>query len=203
MLRTGTGFRVVGYRYTGTNRYRCVTGLKCNRNWINSAIEGELEKSIFKAGGIRDSNFGNFYKIGWARSSRTDKGVHSLATMISLKMEIPEDAWEDDPNGITLANCVNSSLPENIKVFAILSPRLDGSASSTNLKSHRRLAPDQKGKNQLAVRDFNLRQNVFFGSSNSDSRPSQVVLQLRLFFILQPTTAVISDLLRDLLIPQV
>lgn len=85
-----------------------------------STIEGELEKSIFKAGGIRDSNFGNFYKIGWARSSRTDKGVHSLATMISLKMEIPEDAWEDDPNGITLANCVNSSLPENIKVFGIL-----------------------------------------------------------------------------------
>ncbi|KAF3616270.1 hypothetical protein FXO38_34637 [Capsicum annuum] len=174
MLRTGTGFRVVGYRYTGTNRYRCVTGLKRDRNWTGTgltllsqlihqllvsmllklvsllssairstiqpaepalsaectlqliAIEGELEKSIFKAGGIRDSNFGNFYKIGWARSSRTDKGVHSLATMISLKMEIPEDAWEDDPNGITLANCVNSSLPENIKVFGILpSKKLD------------------------------------------------------------------------------
>ncbi|KAF3614140.1 hypothetical protein FXO37_36083 [Capsicum annuum] len=199
MLRTGTGFRLVGYRYTGTNRYRCVTGLKRDRNWTGTgltplsllihqllssmllklvsllsrairywqnpiissvlvvlfigfsldathdiqhrsvngnglhtntgllgAIEGELEKSIFKAGGIRDSNFGNFYKIGWARSSRTDKGVHSLATMISLKMEIPEDAWEDDPNGITLANCVNSSLPENIKVFGILpSKKLD------------------------------------------------------------------------------
>ncbi|KAH0655360.1 hypothetical protein KY285_030242 [Solanum tuberosum] len=85
-----------------------------------STIEGELEKAIFKAGGIRDSNFGNLYKIGWARSSRTDKGVHSLATMISLKMEIPADAWEDDPNGIALANCVNSSLPENIRVFSIL-----------------------------------------------------------------------------------
>ncbi|TMX00224.1 hypothetical protein EJD97_001173 [Solanum chilense] len=85
-----------------------------------STIEGELEKAIFKAGGIRESNFGNLYKIGWARSSRTDKGVHSLATMISLKMEIPADAWEDDPNGITLANCVNSSLPENIRVFSIL-----------------------------------------------------------------------------------
>ncbi|XP_009789296.1 putative tRNA pseudouridine synthase isoform X1 [Nicotiana sylvestris] len=85
-----------------------------------STIEGELEKAIFKAGGIRDSNFGNLYKIGWARSSRTDKGVHSLSTMISLKMEIPEDAWQDDPNGISLANCVNSYLPENIRVFSIL-----------------------------------------------------------------------------------
>lgn len=91
-----------------------------------STIEGELEKAIFKAGGIRDSNFGNLYKIGWARSSRTDKGVHSLATMISLKMEIPADAWVDDPNGITLANCVNSNLPENIRIFSILpSKKLD------------------------------------------------------------------------------
>lgn len=41
----------------------------------NAAIEGELEKAIFNAGGIKDTNFGNLYKIGWARSSRTDKGV--------------------------------------------------------------------------------------------------------------------------------
>lgn len=39
------------------------------------AIEGELEVAIYKAGGIRDSNFGDLHKIGWARSSRTDKGV--------------------------------------------------------------------------------------------------------------------------------
>ncbi|CAI9107112.1 OLC1v1006400C1 [Oldenlandia corymbosa var. corymbosa] len=83
-------------------------------------IEGELEKAIYKAGGIRDSNYGNLQKIGWARSSRTDKGVHSLATMISLKMEIPENAWRDDPCGIALANYVNSFLPESIRVFSIL-----------------------------------------------------------------------------------
>jgi len=40
--------------------------------------------------------------------------------MISLKMEIPADAWEDDPNGIALANCVNPRLPKNIRVFSIL-----------------------------------------------------------------------------------
>ncbi|KAK4412432.1 putative tRNA pseudouridine synthase [Sesamum alatum] len=85
-----------------------------------STIEGELEKAIFNAGGIRDSNFGDLHKIGWARSSRTDKGVHSLATMISLKLEIPEFAWDNDPNGFALANYVNSHLPENIRVFSIL-----------------------------------------------------------------------------------
>lgn len=83
-------------------------------------IEGELESAIYKAGGIRDSNFGNLQKIGWAKSSRTDKGVHSLATMISLKMEIPEYAWKEDANGISLANHINSHLPDSIRVFSIL-----------------------------------------------------------------------------------
>lgn len=46
--------------------------------------------------------------------------VHSLATMISLKMEIPVNAWMGDPNGIALANHINSHLPDNIKVFSIL-----------------------------------------------------------------------------------
>ncbi|KAF3790342.1 putative tRNA pseudouridine synthase [Nymphaea thermarum] len=46
--------------------------------------------------------------------------VHSLATMISLKMEIPEDAWKNDPLGIRLTNCVNHHLPSTIKVFGIL-----------------------------------------------------------------------------------
>ncbi|KAL9269965.1 hypothetical protein AKJ16_DCAP20874 [Drosera capensis] len=84
------------------------------------AIEEELEAAIYKAGGIRDSNFGNLHKISWAKSSRTDKGVHSLATIISFKMEIPEHAWKDDPNGIALANHVNFFLPPDIRVFSIL-----------------------------------------------------------------------------------
>ncbi|XP_022732372.1 putative tRNA pseudouridine synthase [Durio zibethinus] len=103
--------------YVGTD-YR---GLQLQRDEHElSAIENELETAIFKAGGIRESNYGDLHKIAWARSSRTDKGVHSLATMISLKMEIPEDAWKEDPNGIALATCVNSYLPHNIKVFSIL-----------------------------------------------------------------------------------
>ena len=44
-------------------------------NFENVAIERELENAVFKAGGILESNFGNLHKIGWDRSSRTDKGV--------------------------------------------------------------------------------------------------------------------------------
>ncbi|XP_043687160.1 putative tRNA pseudouridine synthase [Telopea speciosissima] len=107
-----------------------------------STIEAELETAIYKAGGIRDSNFGYLHKIGWDRSSRTDKGVHSLATMISLKMEIPEYAWKEDPNGIALANYVNSNLPKNITVFSILpSQRSFDARRECNIRKYSYLLP--------------------------------------------------------------
>jgi hypothetical protein len=44
--------------------------------WSSSvAIESVLESAIFKAGGILESNYGKLQKVGWERSSRTDKGV--------------------------------------------------------------------------------------------------------------------------------
>ncbi|XP_066351174.1 putative tRNA pseudouridine synthase [Miscanthus floridulus] len=103
--------------YVGTD-YR---GLQKQRELgVDSTIESVLESAIFKSGGILESNYGKLQKVGWERSSRTDKGVHSLATMISLKMEIPDRAWEDDPDGIALASIINSNLPDNVRVFSIL-----------------------------------------------------------------------------------
>ncbi|XP_047090385.1 putative tRNA pseudouridine synthase [Lolium rigidum] len=102
----------VGSEYRGLQKQRELSA--------DSTIESVLESAIFKAGGILESNYGKLQKVGWERSSRTDKGVHSLATMISLKMEIPDRAWDRDPDGIALANIINSNLPNNIKVFSIL-----------------------------------------------------------------------------------
>jgi len=85
-----------------------------------SAIEDELEQAIYKAGGIIESNFGNLSKISWARSSRTDKGVHSLCTVISMKMEVPIAAWVNDFDGITLAESINMHLPPFIRIFGIV-----------------------------------------------------------------------------------
>ncbi|KAI3678564.1 hypothetical protein L6452_37860 [Arctium lappa] len=84
------------------------------------ATKKELEIAIYKAGGIHESNFGDSHKMGWATSSLIHEEVHSLSTMISLKMEIPENAWIDDPKGVALADIVNTHLPENIRVFSIL-----------------------------------------------------------------------------------
>lgn len=58
-----------------------------NGDWVGAAIEDELERAIYKAGGIIKSNFGNLAKISWTRSSRTDKGV-SLSLLLSATYQL-------------------------------------------------------------------------------------------------------------------
>ena len=60
----------------------CSAGLQLQRvEGKASTVEGVLETALFRAGSILQSNLGALGKIGWTRSSRTDKGVHSLATV--------------------------------------------------------------------------------------------------------------------------
>ncbi|KAI5079597.1 hypothetical protein GOP47_0005076 [Adiantum capillus-veneris] len=102
--------------YVGTD-YK---GLQIQRtSAAGQTIEQELETAIFRAGGILESNFGSLEKVGWMRSSRTDKGVHSLSTVISLKIEVNPEAWGCNDDGIGFADKINQYLPRTIKIFGI------------------------------------------------------------------------------------
>eukprot|EP00850_Spirogloea_muscicola_P020801 SM000227S07447 [mRNA] locus=s227:88731:91740:+ [translate_table: standard] len=83
------------------------------------AVEGELEKAILAADAMLPSNFGDFAKSKWGRSSRTDKGVHSVATVVGMKMEVPYDAWVGDEDGARLAASINEHLTSSIRVFSV------------------------------------------------------------------------------------
>ena len=48
-----------------------------------ATIEAELRGALVRAGRVLEANAGAHHKMGWSRSSRTDKGVHSLATVHS------------------------------------------------------------------------------------------------------------------------
>ncbi|PRW32888.1 tRNA pseudouridine synthase [Chlorella sorokiniana] len=82
-------------------------------------IEDALEEAIFKAGGILASNRGQPSKVSWSRSSRTDKSVHSLATVVAMKMEVEPESFDTDPEGQALAAAINASLPPEVRVFSI------------------------------------------------------------------------------------
>ena len=49
-------------------------------------VEEVLERAIYASGGISESNFGTLQKISWSRAGRTDKGVHAVGQIISMKM---------------------------------------------------------------------------------------------------------------------
>lgn len=102
--------------YVGTD----YTGLQANRQLPELAtVEGVLEKAILQAGLITEANFGDFRKTKWSRSSRTDKGVHSLATVIGLRILMDEEDYLTDCEGIAYARAINQHLPEDVCVFAV------------------------------------------------------------------------------------
>ncbi|KAG6595796.1 tRNA pseudouridine(38-40) synthase [Phytophthora cinnamomi] len=103
---------VSGYKGTGYH------GLQLNDNV--ETIEDEIRRAIFQAGAMRESNFEDLGKIDWARSSRTDKGVHASCIVFSGKLLIDEENKVDPVSGRVrgLAEALNASLPDNIRVFS-------------------------------------------------------------------------------------
>ncbi|KAG2777691.1 hypothetical protein Pcac1_g11836 [Phytophthora cactorum] len=69
---------------------------------------------------MRESNFEDLGKIDWARSSRTDKGVHAGCIVFSGKLLIDEENKMDPVSGRVNGHkeALNASLPENIRVFS-------------------------------------------------------------------------------------
>ena len=52
------------------------------------------------------------------RASRTDKGVHALANVMTIKLECDRNYWLDGNNGADLVSQVNAKLPEDVRVFS-------------------------------------------------------------------------------------
>lgn len=106
--------------YVGTN----YSGLQKSETGPDEAdvmtIESVLEKALFDSGYIRESNYGDLEKIGWARCSRTDKGVHAARNVVSAKLEL----WQDDMGGDRpywserAVKEINAFLPDDIRVHS-------------------------------------------------------------------------------------
>ncbi|GIL77371.1 hypothetical protein Vretifemale_6833, partial [Volvox reticuliferus] len=108
-----TGYVGTGYKGSSINR---TLG-------DDVTIEQVLEKALFAAGCISEANFGSFSKVKWSRASRTDKGVHSLATVMGLRMLVDDSRYavgpEGDVEGLALADAINLHLPPQIRVFSV------------------------------------------------------------------------------------
>ncbi|KAG2381484.1 hypothetical protein C9374_006473 [Naegleria lovaniensis] len=77
----------------------CGFGLKGSQIQLHVApeytIEGIIAKKLFKHNLVKESNYVNPDHLRLDRSTRTDKGVHSLANLISLKVESSVDRSDE------------------------------------------------------------------------------------------------------------
>lgn len=88
-----------------------------------STVDDVLEDALFDAGCILLSNYRSrsLSRLKWSRSSRTDKGVSSLATVVSARLEVDPGDWDTDPEGTRIAANINRHLPNHVRVFAAYS----------------------------------------------------------------------------------
>ena len=92
-----------------------------------STVDDVLEDALFAAGGVKTSNYRSraLARLKWSRSSRTDKGVSSLATVVSLRLELDPAVWDADQGGDYEAKAlcakINARLPETVRVFGVYS----------------------------------------------------------------------------------
>ena len=96
------------------------------RNPGAKTIEDDLESAIVKAGGIADSNAGDFIKVHWNRAARTDKGVSAVGQVVSFKC-----MNADDGNTETIVRLINEHLPRG-KIVAFGATRVTGGFSAKN-----------------------------------------------------------------------
>ena len=51
-------------------------------------VEEEIEKALYAMKCISPYNFGDLKKVAWNRATRTDKSVHALQNVFSLKIHL-------------------------------------------------------------------------------------------------------------------
>eukprot|EP00605_Chrysophyceae_sp_TOSAG23-4_P000203 GSChrysophyteH1.ASY1.ANO1.239.1 assembled CDS len=97
------------FGYLGTN----YCGLQSNP--AADTVEKEVERALFLAGGIQESNFGFLHKIQWTRAARTDRGVHANGQCCAMRLSVPIIYRQRQ----LFIDRVNSFLPGDIRMHAI------------------------------------------------------------------------------------
>eukprot|EP01133_Synstelium_polycarpum_P013695 gene13695-16137_t len=106
---------VMLFAYIGTGYH----GLEYTSIAQFPALENDLEKALFKAGTILPTNLGDLTRLRWNRSSRTDKGVHSLSTLLAGSLEMDRSKLNDSKGIAEYCDRINAGLPPNLRVLSI------------------------------------------------------------------------------------
>lgn len=82
-------------------------------------VEREVDAALQRRGYFKPENAGHMGRTNMQRSSRTDKGVHSIGTLMSCKVELPMDNPDSAEHMSRLAEEVNEELPADIRISCV------------------------------------------------------------------------------------
>lgn len=121
-------------------------GLQHHENHPHSqGVELPLLEALYLAGLVSPANYLSASRIGWSRSSRTDKGVHASGLVISAKLllEPPFQLEFDSVLSARIAARVNEHLPADIRVLGFQRPVNGFSARTTcSLRTYKYVVPE-------------------------------------------------------------
>ena len=91
-------------------------GLQWNHDPTHPTVEEVLLNTLHRCGFISKTNMTPqvMQKLGWERASRTDKGVHALKNLISVRLMLPGDGTI--PSAVKL---LNDNLPDDMHVYGM------------------------------------------------------------------------------------
>ena len=91
-------------------------------------VENELERVFWKLNLIQEWNQGDLKKVHWTRSSRTDKGVHALFSVVGFRMAYRHELLKPESGAAKLSpeeytrnyeellTVINNELSEDLRV---------------------------------------------------------------------------------------
>lgn len=78
-------------------------------------VEQELVNALAKVGLVLESNSTDPFKMSMNRCARTDKGVHAVRQVVSLKIMFPPNLKVND-----MPAFINTALPEHVRVWSVV-----------------------------------------------------------------------------------
>ena len=125
---------VLGYQGT---RYH---GLQMATQPNINTVESEVHKALHAAGAISDANNGDRKKVKWSSASRTDKGVHAAACLVTAKLLV--SLSDDGSVPEATVDSWNARLPSDIKIVSVLRAPKNGRAHTMcSLREYEYLVP--------------------------------------------------------------
>jgi tRNA pseudouridine(38-40) synthase len=82
-----------------------------------AAVDGVLLHALSRSGLLHESQHNDLAALRWSRASRTDRGVHGLGYVVTVKVWAPDEWYDATRHAQRITDAVNAHLPPYVRVW--------------------------------------------------------------------------------------